>query len=176
MKLMKVAVGSTNPAKIRAVENAFKKTFKNGVVIVSLSVESKVPDQPSNDKETFRGALNRAKAALKEAKGDFGVGIEGGLHTHSHGVFSNAWIAVIDKKGRVGSGSSARFQIPKRVLSLIDSGMELGLAIDKLVGGHGTKKRGGAYSVLTNGKLSRAKAYEHGVMCALMPFITPKYW
>ena len=173
---MKVAIGSTNPAKIRAVANAFKRAFKGGVLIVPLSVESRVPDQPISDKETFRGALNRAKAALKEAKGDFGVGIEGGLHTHSHGVFSNAWVAVIDKEGKIGSGSSARFPLPKRILSMIDSGTELGLAIDKLAGGHGTKRRGGAYSVLTNGKLSRAKAYEHGVMCALMPFITPKYW
>lgn len=173
---MKVAVGSTNPAKVSAVANAFEKAFKKGVVIVSLSIESRVPDQPISDEETFRGALNRAKAALKETKGDFGVGIEGGLHTHLHGVFSNAWVAVVDKRGRVGSGSSARFQLPKRVLSLLDSGMELGLAIDKLEGGHGTKRRGGAYSALTSGKLSRAKAYEHGIICALMPFITPKYW
>ena len=63
-------------AKIAAVANAFKKAFKTDVVIFSLSVKSGVPDQPVSDKETFRGALNRAKAALKETKGDFAVKAE----------------------------------------------------------------------------------------------------
>ncbi len=174
--MLKVAVGTKNPAKVRAVINAFKKSFDEEQKIVAINVNSGVSDQPMDDKETFNGALNRAKTARVQSNADFGVGIEGGLNTQPHGIFSNAWVVVVDRKGKIGTGSSARFQLPKKIVSTINSGVELGLAIDNLVGGRGTKRRGGAYSALTNGKLSRAKAYEQGVMCALMPFITPKYW
>jgi len=171
-----VAVGSTNPAKIRAATNAFQKAFAGQIRLVPLQVESGVSDQPKTDKEAFQGALNRAKNAQRKIKADYGVGIEGGIQKHKYGVFSNAWIAVVDKQGKVGRGTSARFQLPNKIIRQMASGDELGVAIDKLVSGRGTKRRGGAYSALTAGRLSRAKAYEQGIICALMPFLTPKYW
>jgi len=71
--------------------------------IVAINVNSGVSDQPMDDKETFSGALNRAKAARVKLGADFGVGIEGGLNIQPHGIFSNAWVVVVDRKGNVGT-------------------------------------------------------------------------
>lgn len=173
---MRVAVGSTNPVKIRAVSNAFKKAFGSKIEVIPTNVSSEVSNQPTTDTETYKGALSRAKRALTKSKSHFGVGIEGGIQKHNHGVFSNAWVVVANRKGRLGSGTSARFALPGKVLKLMGSGDELGVAVDKLVGGKGTNRRGGAYAALTAGKLSRSKAYEQGILCALMPFLTPNHW
>lgn len=173
---MRVALGSKSPPKLKAVEAAFKKAFTEPVEVVTVKVPSGVPDQPGSDKETYQGALNRAVNAKKAAKADFGIGIEGGIHRHTHGVFSNAWVVIVGKGGVVGSGTSARFQLPSKVVKLIDKGDELGVAMDKVAGTKNIKLRGGAYSVLTKGKLSRWEAYKQGVLSALMPFLTPEYW
>lgn len=173
---MRVVVGSTNPVKIKATTKAFKKAFGKNIEVYSVATNSQVPAQPLTDSETFKGALHRAKRAKEKINADFGVGIEGGVHKHKHGIFSNAWVVVIDKIGNVGSGTSARFQLPNRVIKLMSGGKELGEVIDDLVGGRGIKKKGGAYGVLTEGKLTRSQAYEQGVLCALMPFITPNHW
>ncbi|MCH7541301.1 inosine/xanthosine triphosphatase [Patescibacteria group bacterium] len=173
---MRVAVGSKNPVKIKATTKAFKKAFGKNIEVFSVEINSLVSAQPLTDSETFKGALHRAKRAKKKIKADFGVGIEGGVHKHKHGIFSNAWVVVIDKIGNVGSGTSARFQLPNRVIKLMSGGKELGEVIDNLVGGEGIKKKGGAYGVLTEGKLTRSQAYEQGVLCALMPFLTPDHW
>jgi len=176
IKSMRVALGSTSPPKLKAVKEAFRKAFPESIEVVSAKMPSGVPDQPASDKETYQGALNRAVRARKEAKADFGVGIEGGIHKHGHGVFSNAWIVVVGRNGIIGKGTSARFQVPSKVVTLIENGYELGVAMDKVAGTNNIKLKGGAYSVLSDGRLSRAKQYEDGILCALMPFLTPEYW
>ncbi|OGY23384.1 MAG: hypothetical protein A2172_04105 [Candidatus Woykebacteria bacterium RBG_13_40_15] len=173
---MRVALGSTSPPKIKAVKAAFKKAFSEPVEVVTVKVPSGVSDQPSTDKETYQGAFNRATNARKEAKADFGVGIEGGIHKHDHGVFSNAWIVVLGENEKIGIGTSARFQLPPKVLRLMERGDEMGVVMDKVAGTKNIKLRGGAYSVLSDGKLSRWEAYEQGVLSALMPFLTLEYW
>lgn len=61
------------------------------------------------------GAINRAKSALKLSSGDFGVGLEGGLHQIGERWFESGWIAVVDKQGTIGLGSSGRFEVSLKV-------------------------------------------------------------
>jgi len=85
--VLRIAVGSTNPAKIRAVRQAFKRccTSELPLDIQGYSVESEVPDQPFGDAETCQGSKNRAAAAFKAyiastgVTPHFGIGMEGGL-------------------------------------------------------------------------------------------------
>ena len=60
---MNVAVGSTNPVKIKAVENVFRRVYGE-VTVEARKVASGVSPQPFG-KETVKGAINRAKSALR---------------------------------------------------------------------------------------------------------------
>ena len=73
--MVRVAVGSTNKAKIDAVRKVFSDYYPV-VDILSLGVSSSVPSQPVNN-ETFRGAQHRAEQLRqmdKEASYDYYVG------------------------------------------------------------------------------------------------------
>ena len=74
---MKVAVGSNNPVKVKAVENVFSRIFGN-VTVEARKVASGVPPQPFGN-DTVKGAITRAKNAYKSGSYDYGVGIEAGL-------------------------------------------------------------------------------------------------
>lgn len=89
-QVIKIAVGTSNKAKLQAVVDALKKvnfvsqqqqqsrpTFE---VIGVEGVESNVSPQPFSASETRLGAFNRAKAALeKSPDAEFGIGLEGGI-------------------------------------------------------------------------------------------------
>ena len=120
-----VAVGSTNPSKIRSVQQALdqilisRTTNNAGTAMTSVvirlygyAVASGVPDQPYGDEVTLMGAKNRARAALeahtKEHDGvepHMAVGLEGGLivldadsSSLSSCMACMAWMAVYGKR------------------------------------------------------------------------------
>ncbi len=75
-----VAIGSTNPYKIAAVEKAFEGKIVEH--FVSIKTASGVNDQPVGLEETRHGALNRMnKAYQKNQLTSYAVGIENGLVT-----------------------------------------------------------------------------------------------
>lgn len=130
---MKVAVGSTNPVKIQAVSKAFKKVWpKKKWEVIGIKVPSGISDQPMSDEESIKGATNRARRAIKKLNADYGVGLEGGIHKIGKKWFDCGWMVVIDKKGGLGIGSSARIETPKVMIKMIKKGMELGDVNDVL--------------------------------------------
>jgi len=84
-----VLVGSTNRVKIAAVRAAVKSCFLlAGVEVRGVASASGVPDQPTGDAETLRGAMNRIgsmEAAVAGAAGGregapwLMVAVEGGV-------------------------------------------------------------------------------------------------
>lgn len=72
----RVAVGSTNQAKIDAIREGFTQSL--GPVLVEGVAIAGAPEQPRGDGETRRGAEYRA-AAVREAlpQADYWVGLEG---------------------------------------------------------------------------------------------------
>lgn len=80
-----VYIGSHNPVKVHAVQNAFIENLKNDFLIeyFSRNVPSGVNSQPIGLEETKQGALNRMQNSLVIAqaanKVAFSVGIENGL-------------------------------------------------------------------------------------------------
>ncbi|MBI4037644.1 inosine/xanthosine triphosphatase [Candidatus Curtissbacteria bacterium] len=174
---MKIAIGSKNPAKIRAAEIAFKKLFpKIQVTVLSFEVDPKVRSQPESDEECLRGAVNRARQAQKLGQADFGIGMEGGLNKTGTKLFECGWIAVVHKSGKTGLGSSARYEVPKSMEKLLKDGVELGEVIDRISGRKNVKHEEGSMGLLTNGHLPRDLAYSHGIIFAFAPFISKKYW
>jgi inosine/xanthosine triphosphatase len=96
--VLRVAVGSSNPTKLRAVEEALRRRPGDGATttdddsttiieydVQGFAVESGVNHQPFGNSDTRRGAKNRAKAAYAAYRKLHGrpphlaVGMEGGL-------------------------------------------------------------------------------------------------
>jgi inosine/xanthosine triphosphatase len=175
--LSRVAVGSTNPVKVAAVRAVIERVAPNAR-IEARSVPSTVRDQPFGDDETIRGALARARGAREAAGADLGIGIEGGVvELGSESLRTCAWAVVVDAAGRRGVGGSLAMPLPQAVAKLIrDSGLELGVAMDRITGEHDTKHRQGAVGILTAGLVDRQAAYEVLVTYALAPFLTPELW
>lgn len=172
---MKVAVGSENPVKINAVKHAFSVVWpKKKFEVIGISVKSGVTDQPMSDEEGIKGATNRAKKALKELKADYGVGLEGGMHKIGKKWFDSGWIVIIDKKGRVGIGSSARIETAPAIVKLVKKGVELGAADDKIFKKKHSKQKEGHFGLMTNGIITRKDGYMHGIVFALSRFLHPE--
>ena len=148
---MKIVVASANPAKIKAVEDAFMRQFPGqDLDIESLDIPSGVSDQPVGDEETRRGALNRAARANElRPDADFCVGLEGGIETIDDNLMAYAWMAVRGGDGRVGEARTVTLPLPERVKRLVEGGMELGAANDRVFSTVNSKQKGGAFGLLT---------------------------
>lgn len=173
---MKIAVGSINPAKLKAAKLAIKKLFPKAKII-SVDVNSGVNAQPKSDEESIKGAVKRAKLALEKSHADYAIGMEGGMHKIGKNWFESGWIAVVDKSGRVGLGSSARWQVSKKISAPILKGQELAEVINKLTDRGDVHIKEGVMGLITNGYLPRHISYSHGIFFAFAPFISdPIFW
>ncbi len=135
-----------------------------------VSVPSGVADQPLTEQETLQGALNRvANAQEAHAEADFWVGIEGGVETMAGELTAFAWVVVRDRE-QLGRARSGTFFLPKAVQELVEQGVELGEADDRVFGHANSKQKGGAVGILTQNVLDRRELYEQAVVLALVPF------
>jgi inosine/xanthosine triphosphatase len=167
---MKIAIGSTNPVKVRAVRNVLRKIYPRAE-FVALDVPSGVPGQPRGDRQTRRGAVNRARAAREGARADWGVGLEGGIVQNEYGTMTCAWCAIADRAGRVGIGGSTNMLLPEEVAERVQRGDELGDAMDAFANIRGVKRKMGAIGVLTKGLSDRRRAYEYIIKLAVARFL-----
>lgn len=171
---MKILVGSKNPVKIEATQEAFEKFFSD-IEIIGISVPSNVADQPVN-KETFDGAENRANE-LKRINNDenleaeFFVGIEGGIIETYGNWFGLGCMCILDKFGNNSFGTSPHFPLPKQMVDEMLNGKELGHIMDESTGDNNTKQKQGAIGIFTNGVMSRKELYVSGLISAIIPFI-----
>jgi len=176
---MKIMVGSKNPVKVSAVEEAFKKYWPD-CEVVGVEVKSGVAEQPMSEEETRKGAKARATIALGQA--DFGVGLEGGVTELEGKMYECAWVCVIGKNGpptyetTVGNGGGLYFELPEGVAKRIREGGELGPIMDELTREKNVKQRSGAIGIFTKGQLDRKTAYVHLVLQALIRFVSPEWF
>ena len=176
---MVIALGSTNPAKISAAKIGFGKVFPNEKIkVLGINVKSGISNQPMSDEESIKGAINRAKAALKSVKNaDYGAGMEGGIHQIGRNWFESGWIAIINKERKLGLGTSARWQMSSKVMSQLDGKNELAHIFQELAQVENAKDVGGVMGLVTKNHLPRDVAYSHGVIFALAPFFSePEFW
>jgi inosine/xanthosine triphosphatase len=174
---VKIVVASRNPVKIGATEQAFAALFPGATLeMLSADVDSGVSDQPKSDEETRVGSRNRAMAAsdaLPEA--DYWVGLEGGVEVIDEQLMAFAWMAIKGPNRKIGEARSVTLPLPPAVKDLVDSGMELGDANDKVFSTINSKQGGGAYGLLTNGLYTRESIYTQTLIIALTPFVNKLY-
>jgi inosine/xanthosine triphosphatase len=173
---MNIILGSTSPVKVNATKQAFRTYFDN-VQVKALSLPSGVKAFPTTDKETLRGAMNRAeKARLLEPGADFTVGIEGGLNRLEGQMFVHQ-VAVVLKGDTRGIGISQSFVAPDRLLEQLDmKSDESRRIIDSYFGRDEILSEEGVIGIMTNGVQTRTDASRDAVICALTRFINPKYY
>jgi inosine/xanthosine triphosphatase len=177
VRTLKVVVASRNPVKKGAVRQAFTALFPDSKLeILSVDVDSGVPDQPMSDAETRIGARNRAeRASAAEPEADYWVGLEGGTEIVGEQLLAFAWMAVRGSDGRVGEARSTTLPLPPAVRRLIDAGLELGAANDRVFATANSKQAGGAFGLLTDGLYTRESIYSQTVIMALLPLVNPLY-
>jgi len=172
---MKIAVGSTNPVKLKAVEKIVKRVWPKAEII-AVETDSGVSAMPTTDDEAIKGAANRAKAAQRLTGADFGVGIEGGTADTKYGMFLSGWTVVTSKDGRLSLGSSGRLMMPRVLREKIHHGEELGPAMDGIAGTTNIKQKEGAIGLLTKNLVVREDALAIGVANAFARFLSPEYY
>ncbi len=170
----KIVIASKNPIKVDAVRNGFERLFPDDThQFVCVSVRSDVTDQPLSDQVARIGASNRAQNAREAMPdADFWVGVEGGCDYLGTAMIGFAWIVVLSGTMQ-GSSRTAHFQLPPAVQALVESGLELGEADDRIFGKTNSKQKTGAVGLLTGDILTRASFYEQAVILALIPFKNP---
>ena len=140
--------------------------------VVPLKVSSGVADQPMSDDETRRGARNRvSEARLKVPDADFWVGLEGGLDFFDEHLRAFAWMVVSAADNRSGEARSATLPLPPEVQALVQGGLELGEANDRVFSTINSKQAGGAYGLLTDGLMTRESIYTQTLTLALIPLV-----
>lgn len=174
---MKVAVGSKNPVKIEAVRLAFEAVWPDEVwEVVGTDVTSGVSDQPMSDRESIKGAKNRANRALKKANADFGVGLEGGIQKTAGEWFDSGWMVVVDKAGTIGIGSSIKMHTPDKFMEYVHKGLELGEVCDIIFKRKNSKHAEGQFGLMTKNLITRTEGYRQGLISALVRFIHPELY
>ena len=169
--MTRVVVASSNPVKVQAVDNGFRRMFPGGAFdLVTVAAPSGVGRQPMSDAETLVGAQNRAEnAAALAPEADFWVGIEGGVQARGSELAAFAWV-VVRSRERVGKGRTGTFFLPPAVVELVRQGAELGEADDQVFGRSNSKQENGAVGILTGDVIDRTALYEQAVILALIPF------
>ena len=128
--------------------------------------------QPDSDGETRQGAINRVAAARDaRSNADFWVGLEGGIESQDDRLMAFAWMAVQDRHGTCGEARTVTLPLPPAVKELIDGGLELGEANDRVFSTINSKQGGGAFGLLTNGLHTREGVYAQAMTIALIPFV-----
>lgn len=170
---MKIAVGSRNPVKVKAVENIFSRLY--GIVEVEgLAAHSGVPAQPFGE-DTVTGAINRAKNVFAPEKFDMSVGIEAGLFKVGDITIDLQYCAIYDGSWlTLGCGSG--FEYPSIVLDEVLSGKEVGDVMSRVAGVENLGEKEGAIGFLSRGMLSRTRLTEQSVFMALIPRLNPQLY
>ena len=156
--MLKIAIGTKNPAKVKAANLATKEL---GGELLSVNVPSGVSEQPFSDEETMEGALNRARNALKETGADLGIGLEGGVVKTPYGLFICNWGALITKAGESFIAGGARIKLPEEVAQELFDGRELGPVMDEYTKKQDIRKSEGAVGIFSNGRITRDRMFEH---------------
>ena len=173
--MVKVAVGSRNPAKLEAVREAILRVWPQAQV-EGVDVPSGVSQMPMSDAECLEGARNRARAARDALAADLGVGLEGGAQRQGDALLLTGWAAVCATDGREGVGGTARLPLPALIAGRVAAGEELGPVMDDLLDDEQSNQRGGAVGALTAGLVLRSDAFAMAVSYALAPFVAPRFY
>ncbi|MDG6899520.1 MAG: DUF84 family protein [Nitrososphaerota archaeon] len=174
----KVAIGTTNPAKVLAVTEVLRHELKwKSAEIVPCELEHS-PGQPTGDPDAIGEALKYARQACATTGAEYGVGVQGAVRVvDGHGMLVGGWVVVVHGD-EVGIGTSGWVSVPRRWQAEIAAGRELGDIVDaevkKEFGGVEYEYRDsiGANGFLTRNLYHRVEEFKDATRCALAAFVS----
>jgi inosine/xanthosine triphosphatase len=191
-----IRVGTQNPAKLAAVQDAFRPFARDGakLLLVPVRVVSGVAEQPMGWDEIVCGARNRARAAFESGDCVLAVGIEDGLvrlaDEREAGslppqfqAFFNVGCAWLTDGDREGHGFSSAFAYPPGCLEpAVRDQAPIGDLFDELwrtqregLAGPArvaaSSRQSGNIGMLTQNRLERSAYGAQAVICALVRFL-----
>jgi inosine/xanthosine triphosphatase len=179
---MIIAIGSTNPIKVQAVEETLNDyPIFTGAQFFPFSVPSNVSEQPLTLEEIITGAKNRARKAFELCKScDYAFGLESGLFEAKGTMtgYLEACICCIYDGNKDHCGLSCGFELPPFILKhVLEHDMDLNQACNE-AGVTKNAKLGsseGLVGILTNGRVVR-KAYTKQCIVTAMVQIEHHEW
>ncbi len=172
---MLLALGSTNKAKIQALEEILQHyPLLANAQVKAFSVPSAVADQPLTLQETLEGAKNRAIHAFQMCDScNYGFGVESGLCEVSAvktGFLHVSVCCIYDGK-RHFTGLSTGFEVPPAILDyVLKEKMDLahaclasGITTNTAIG-----STEGLVGILTKGRLDRKEYSKEAIRSALI--------
>ncbi len=165
---MRIKVGSTNEAKLKAVLAGVQAYWPTALVD-GATVASGVPDQPIGLEQTMLGALNRARAA-KASGADLGVGMEGGV-VEMHGQWLMMGFVAVTDGAREVAVPTAGTPLPRTWGQAMLAGGELRPHV--LAAGLPYDYTKGVVGILTNDTVKRDEGFAQALKCALAPWVNP---
>ena len=167
---MNVYVTTRNPAKLRAVWDAFAEWCR-GIETNVRAVDpiEHLPEQPLGE-EVSRGAIARAKVAIESNDAERGVGIEAGLIQLPG---SDRWLsvqvcAIADREGRISLGLGPGYELPEDLRTAVLAGAPLREAFRSNLSLEDAEENRGAIHYLSNGRLDRYEITLEAVRMALL--------
>ncbi|MBS4175980.1 DUF84 family protein [Lederbergia citrea] len=157
---MKIAVGSKNPVKIKAVEYTLQEARIQGS-FMSIDAPSNVSEMPFSDEETMQGAINRAEYCLKHMEADVAIGLEGGVMETPFGLFLCNWGALAENGKTTLLAGGARIKLPDEIAVNLRAGEELGPLMDIYSRRENVRSKEGAIGIFTNGMVNRDELFIH---------------
>ena len=160
---MEFVIGSTNQAKVKAVQNVLAIHFPQAI-LSEVEVGSGVSNQPFGDEETRFGAVNRALRAAGMREGAFGIGLEGGVRMLEGQMYLCNWGALVLPNGTRFSAGGAQIPLPNEIAKEIAAGKELGPVVDAYFKANGIRQKEGAMGMFTAHTVNRDELFEHIVL------------
>ncbi|ABV86097.1 inosine/xanthosine triphosphatase [Shewanella pealeana] len=171
-----IIVGSKNPVKVGAAQNALATLFPNKhIECQGVDAPSFVADQPMTEAETRLGAINRVKYCQEHYQADYYIAMEGGVDLFEHGPATFAYIAIAHK-AQVSVGRGAQLPLPMSVYRALTQGQELGHVMDSMFNTVNIKQKGGAIALLTEGHATRQGNYTQAIILAMAPMLHPQLY
>jgi non-canonical (house-cleaning) NTP pyrophosphatase len=188
---MRIAIGSTRPAKVAAAREAWEVVGPRmagfddePLTFLSYDVRKSSRELGLSLADLMEGSRSRVENLMLQLKrerqeADFYVGLEGGFHVvDTHGprrrVFMESWAYVCDgHQGYFGHGGG--IYVPNKIADpVIDRGIEMGIIIDRLAGPQASASAEGILALLTDNLLSRRQSFVIALICAFAPFYNPQ--
>ena len=169
---MKIKIGTTNKAKIEAVEEILKDyAHLKDAVVVSVDVASGIADQPKSLGETIEGAMNRARAAFADC--NYSFGLESGLMVvpNTKTGFMDVCVCAIFDGQEFYFGLSSAWEAPEKIihhminegLNMTEAAVKAGYTDNPWVGA-----AEGLIGIVTKGRLTRKEYTKQAIRTALI--------
>lgn len=170
---LRIAVGSANPVKVRAVEQEVARIIPAPHAAAGHVVASGVPEQP-RDGEVLAGARNRARAArAADPTCDYAIGVEAGL-VQMPGEAAYVEVqacTVLDANGWETHGWGPGFHYPPWVTERALRGEMVSTILGPVANDPRIGSTTGAIGYLSDGRLDRTGLTQSAVLMAFVPRI-----